>query len=262
MMKTLIEKIGLASIGMVESLKQTIIFALRVIFRIFDKNSYNSAVKMVLIDQIYFTSVQILPLFLIVAVIFGSILVFMLMLVVKELGMVQYIGRFMIGFVVYELAPLFTVILIALRSSSAINAEIAVMKVNKEIRTLEVFHIDAVNYLFLPRVINGVISVVLMNSLFSIVILLTGLLFSKLIFGMSYNMYAEVLLSSIFFSDVIILYLKCITLGVFITLIPILYGLSATNELTSIPIAVLNGMVKVFIAIVMIEVLSLILKLV
>jgi phospholipid/cholesterol/gamma-HCH transport system permease protein len=38
--------------------------------------------------------------------------------------------------------------------------------------------------------------------------------------------------------------------------------LSATNELTSIPIAVLNGMVKVFIAIVMIEVLSLILKLV
>jgi phospholipid/cholesterol/gamma-HCH transport system permease protein len=152
--------------------------------------------------------------------------------------------------------------LIALRSSSAINTEIAVMKVNKEIKTLESFHIDSINYLFLPRIIDGVVSVVFMSSLFSIVVLATGLLFSKLIFEMSFNMYAEVLLSSIYFSDIIILFLKCVTFGVFITLIPILYGLSATNELTSIPVSVLNGMVKVFIAIVIIEVLSLILKLI
>jgi len=261
-MKILVEKIGLSFLSIIGSLKETLFFAITVIGRIFNKNSYNSAVKMVLVDQIYFTSVQILPLFLAVAVIFGSILVFILMLVVKELGMVQYIGRFMIGFVVNELSPFLTVLLIALRSSSAINTEIAVMKVNKEIKTLEVFHIDSINYLFLPRVLNGVVSVILMNSLFSIVILASGLLFSKLIFEMSFNMYADVLLNSIFFSDIIILYLQCITYGIFITLIPILYGLSATDELTSIPVAVLNGMVRVFIAIVMIEVLSLILKLI
>lgn len=261
-MKTLIEKIGLSVLGMFGSLRATLLFAARVVCRIFDKNVYNSAVKMVLFDQIYFTSVQILPLFLTVAVILGSVLVFILMLVVKELGMVQYIGRFMIGFMVNELSPFITVILIALRSSSAINTEIAVMKVNKEIKTLEVFQIDTINYLFLPRVINGVASVVFLNSLFSIVVLATGLVFSKLIFQMSFEVYTDVLVNSIYFSDIIILYLKCITYGVFITLIPIMYGLGATKELTSIPIAVLNGMVRVFLAIVIIEVLSLILKLI
>jgi phospholipid/cholesterol/gamma-HCH transport system permease protein len=261
-MKILVENIGFSFLRMITSLKETLLFAARIFFRIFDKNSYNSAVRMVLIDQIYFTSVQILPLFLTVAIIFGSVLVVILMQVIKELGMVQYIGRLMIGFLVNELSPVITVLLIALRSSSAINTEIAVMKVNKEIKTLEAFNIDSTNYLFLPRIINGVVSVVFMNSLFSIVVLATGLLFSKLIFEMSFNMYTDVLLNSIFFSDLIILFLKCATFGVFITLIPIRYGLSASNELTSIPVSVLNGMVRVFIAIVIIEVLSLILKLI
>ena len=44
--------------------------------------------------------------------------------------------------------------------------------------------------------------------------------------------------------------------GLFITMIPIRLGLNASQELTSIPVAVLNGMVKVFLAIVTIEVLS------
>jgi len=75
------------------------------------------------------------------------------------------------------------VLLIALRSSSAINTEIAVMKVNNELKTLDVFNIDVISYLFLPRIINGVVSVVLLSSLFSILALLSGLLFSNLILG-------------------------------------------------------------------------------
>jgi phospholipid/cholesterol/gamma-HCH transport system permease protein len=47
---------------------------------------------------------------------------------------------------------------------------------------------------------------------------------------------------------------------IFITLIPIRLGLHASQELTSIPIAVLNGMVMVFIAIMVIEVLSSIIR--
>ena len=54
----------------------------------------------------------------------------------------------------------------------------------------------------------------------------------------------------------IIVLLKSATFGFFITLIPISQGLNASQDFTSIPIAVLNGMVKVFLAIVVIEVLS------
>lgn len=261
-MQKLIENIGRSFIRLIGPFRHTLMFAFMVFRRMFQKTAYNSAVKMVLIDQIYFTSVQILPLFLTAALIFGSILVFILMLVVKELGSVQYIGRLMIGFVVNELSPFLIVILIALRSSSAINAEIAVMKVNREIETLQVFNIDALTYLFLPRIINGVISVVFLTSLFSIVVVFTGLLFSAIFFDLNFNMYVDVLTNAFFLSDIAILYLKCILFGFFITLIPILYGLSATNELTSIPVSVLNGMVNVFIAIIIIEVMSLIPRLI
>jgi phospholipid/cholesterol/gamma-HCH transport system permease protein len=162
------------------------------------------------------------------------------------------------GFIVTELSPLITVLLIALRSSSAMNTEIAVMKVSKEIRTLEWFNIDGISYLFLPRVISGVIAVVLLSGIFSIVVLASGFTYFMLFFGMSLDSYANLLLNSADFSDIILTIVKCSAFGLFITVIPIRYGLSASDELTSIPIAVLNGMVAVFIAIIIIEVLTLI----
>ncbi len=256
----IIERIGKTSINATRSFRDTLSFAFTIILKMFSKNSYSSATRMVLINQIYFTSVQILPLFIGISIILGSLLIGIVFQIIKTLGLAEYLGRILMGLVVTELSPFVTVLLIALRSSSAINAEIAVMKVNKELNTLDKFNIDVIDYLFLPRVINGVISVVLLSALFSILTLTSGLLFSKLMFGMSLDTYSNVLLNSANFYDIVISLVKCCTFGFFITLIPIRFGLHATNDLTSIPIAVLNGMVDVFIAIVLIEVLSLILS--
>jgi len=49
--------------------------------------------------------------------------------------------------------------------------------------------------------------------------------------------------------------------GFVVMLIPIYSGLKATSAYTAIPISVLNGMVKLFIALFFIEVLSLLLQL-
>jgi phospholipid/cholesterol/gamma-HCH transport system permease protein len=258
-MTAALEYIGTSCMNMAKSVYDTLFFAITVILKMFSRTSYNSAVKMVLINQIYFTSLQILPLFIGISVIFGSLVISIVFQIVKSLGLADYLGRILMGLVVTELSPFITVLLIALRSSSAINTEMAVMKVNRELRTLEVFNIDVIDYLVLPRIINGILSVVLLSSLFSILALTSGLVFSKLIFGMGVEMYTNVLLKSANFYDIVISLVKCCTFGFFITLIPIRFGMQASYELTSIPVAVLNGMVKVFIAIVLIEVLSLIL---
>jgi phospholipid/cholesterol/gamma-HCH transport system permease protein len=259
-MTAALESVGRSCLNMAKSFYDTLFFAITVILKIFDRRNYNSAVKMVLVNQIYFTSMQILPLFIGISIIFGSMVISIVFQVIKSMGLADYLGRILMGLVVTELSPFITVLLIALRSSSAINTEIAVMKVNNELKTLEAFNIDVINYLFLPRIINGVVSVVLLSSLFSILALTSGMLFSKLIFGMSVDVYTNVLLKSADFYDIVISLIKCSTFGFFITLIPIRFGLQASSELTSIPVAVLNGMVKVFIAIVLIEVLSLILS--
>jgi phospholipid/cholesterol/gamma-HCH transport system permease protein len=248
--------IGRSAVNAFLSLSALFAFVVQVIFRLCRLRTYNSASRMVLISQLYFTAVQILPLFLFVAAVFGSLVNGMFFQVIKDLGLADYLGRLLMGFVVTEVSPFVTVLLIALRSSSAINAEIAVMKVNHELNTLNVFNIDLINYLFVPRILNGMISMVLLSSLFSLVVLAIGLGVSSVIFGTSVDAYIDTLLDSASVFDMVVVLMKCATFGFFITLIPIRIGLSASMDLTSIPVAVLNGMVKVFIAIVIIEVAS------
>lgn len=255
------ENLGRRIILMLTAFADTIFFSSKVLIRIFQRKTYSSAMREVLVNQIYFTSVQILPVFLIVSVIFGSLLIGIVFQLLKELGLTGFFGHVLMGLIVTELSPLLTVLLITLRSASAINTEMAVMKVNREIKTLEIFHIDVIDYLLVPRIINGILSIVLLSSLFSVVLLVSGILFSWLIFGMSIDVYTNILLNSANFSDILIALFKCAIYGFFITLIPIRFGLRASHELTSIPIVVSQGMVNVFSAILFIEVLSLLTKL-
>ena len=147
--------------------------------------TYNSATRTVLINQIYFTSVQILPAFLLVSAFFGSLFIGVVFQVLKDLGLVALLGNVLMGLIVTELSPFFTVLLITLRSGAAINAEMAAMQVNREIKALETFRIDIIDYLLAPRVVSGVISVVLLSFLFSIVLMTSGILFSRVIFDIS-----------------------------------------------------------------------------
>lgn len=257
-MVSTIENIGRISLDAYRSLYETLAFSGRVIKKIIDGKTYNSATRGVLLNQIYFTAVQILPLFLVGSIVFGTLLIGVVFQMITDLGLAEYLGKILMGLLVIELAPLITALLIALRSGSAINAEIAVMKMNRELKTLEAFRIDWTEYLFVPRIVNGMISVSLLTSLFSVVVLISGLVFSNLMFGMSFDAYANILLESTELADMVLSIVKAAAFGFFVTLIPIRAGLSATRELTSIPVSVMNGMVSVFMAIIVIEVLSLI----
>ena len=257
----LLENIGRLEIKTAQSFIDTISFARKVIFRMFQPCTYNSAMRMVLVNQIYFTSVQILPVFLLVSIVLGSLLIGIAFQLLKQLGLTDHFGHVLMGLIVTELSPFFTVLFITLRSSSAINTEMAVMKVDGEIKALETFRIDVIDYLLIPRIINGIVSLVLLSSLFSIVLMFSGILYSRIIFGISMDTYSSILLNSANFSDIVIALIKCAFFGFFVTLIPIRSGLRASHEFTSIPIAVSSGMVNVFTAIIIIEVLSLVTKL-
>jgi len=150
--------------------------------------------------------------------------------------------------------------LISLRSGTAINTEIAVMNVNKELNTLREYKIDLIDYLFLPRIISGMISVTSLSIVFAIIMLSSGYLFTLFYMNMDLYTYKNLLFGAVEVKDVVVLVLKGLAFGFVITLIPIYSGLKTTNSYTAIPISVLNGMVKLFIAIFLIEVLSLVIQ--
>lgn len=259
-MVTFIEGIGTRTLKLCRSAFETLFFTWQVILHLLDLKTYNKATQLVIITQLYFTAVQILPLFIYISALMGLFLMGIVLDSIKQMGMAGNLGNILMGFIFTEVCPFMTVLLLALRSGAALNTEVAVMKVSKELDALNVFRIDAFDYIVIPRILSGIISVVLLNGIFTLVLLASGALFSRMIFGLAFDAYIRILVVSADFSDLVILILKCATFGFFITLLPIRYGLTASNELSSIPIAVLTGMNNVFIAIVVIEVLSLILS--
>ncbi len=257
-----IETIGDKTIKSFQSLFEALKFTSICLFHIVQLKSYNPAMRMVLTKQIYFTAVGIIPLFTMMAAIFGSVIIGVVIALATQYGLADKIGSIIITFVIDEFAPFFTAILISLRSGTAVNTEIAVMKVNQELNTLKEYKIDIIDYLFLPRIISGMISVTSLSILFAIIMLSSGYIFTLFYMNMDFHTYRQLLISSIEISDLAILLIKSMAFGFVTMLIPIYSGLNTAPSYTAIPISVLNGMVKLFIALFFIEVLSLLAQLI
>lgn len=260
MIKKAIEGIGEKVVANYRDLHDLVVFAVSCIFFLVTPSSYDRATRKVLIRQVYFTSVQILPFFLTLCFVFGSITIGAAMGAVKQMGLFDMLGEMVFGLVITEIAPLLTVILISLRSSSAMNTEIAVMNVNNELDTLRAFGIDEKRYLAMPRIINAVVSIVMLSYLFAFISVLSGSFFSLLFFGTGFELYLNILAKSISLGDIGILLFKSVAFGLAVSIIPIYSGLLASKQMTGIPISVLKGMVRIFNAIIFIEVASLALK--
>jgi len=262
MIMKFIEGVGEKTLNALFSIYEALKFSFICIVHMLQPQSYNPAMRMVLTKQIYFTAVTVIPTFIMMAVIFGSVIIGVVIALATEYSLQDQIGSIIITFVINEFAPFFTALLISLRSGTAINTEIAVMNVNRELNTLKEYDINIIDYLFLPRIISGIISVVSLSILFALIMLGSGYIFTLFYMNMDFHTYKYLLVSAIEVKDIVVLLLKSIAFGFVTMLIPIYSGLKTAKAYTAIPISVLNGMVKLFIAIFFIEVLSLVLQLI
>ncbi len=260
MLLTTIEKIGDSAIKSFSSVYEVAKFALVCIIHMLTPSSYNPAMMMVFTKQVYVTAVQIIPFFTFLAFLFGSVIIGFVISLAFNFSLHNQIGSIVIHFTLDEFAPFFTALLVALRSSTAINTEIALMKVNNEIQTLEHYNIDLINYLFIPRIFAGMLSVTSLSLIFAIVMLISGYVFTLFYMSMDIDSYVKMLINSIQIKDFMILLIKSLTFGFILMLIPIYSGIKTMHNYSAIPISVSGGMVKLFIAIFAIEVLSLLLQ--
>ncbi|PLA74133.1 ABC transporter permease [Hydrogenovibrio sp. SC-1] len=237
-------------------------FALSVFWHALLPQSYHPAMRMVLVKQIYFTAVQVLPVFVLIAFIFGSIIIGSVIILASELGLLNEIGSILVYFIFNEFSPFFTALLVALRSGAAVNTEISLMHVNHELDALTSYQVNLIDYLFLPRILSGVVSVTGLAIVFSFIMLVSGYLFSLFFMQMELTSYLRILLNAVSFDNILMLLLKSMTFGFFIMLLPIHSGLKTGSCYSDIPVAVLKGMVSLFVALFVIEAVSLLIWLV
>lgn len=226
----------------------------------FNPRTYDSATRWIITKQIYFTAVQALPIFLAYSLIISVLLIKIMVSVARDYGLSEYVPGLMVGFLVMELLPLLSVLFVALRSGAAINTEIALMHVNNEIMSFEHAQIDPARYEFMPRVVGGVISVLALTGL-SVLTTLAAAYFVIYDFDWSNLVnYTHGMAQLMPVSMVMALIIKTILFGLCVTLIPIKTGLEIPKRLFLVPVSVLKGMMRVFFAIVLIEVASLTFK--
>jgi phospholipid/cholesterol/gamma-HCH transport system permease protein len=259
-MTPLLTRRGAALLATWRIWRDTLRFAARAILTAASPAAYNSATRMVVMKQIYFTAVQILPGFTLFAALLSYVLIQIVVTTAASYGLSDYALEVTTRVLVLELLPLITALFVALRSSSAINTEIALMKINGELLALESACVDTMRLEFMPRVIGGMISVLALTAVTSVMALVLAYL---AVYGWqtwSLPDFSRVM-GKVFEDAVLIgILLKSLAFGLAVTVIPVAEGMATPRMLFMAPISVLRGMVRLFFALMLIEVASLAFK--
>jgi phospholipid/cholesterol/gamma-HCH transport system permease protein len=235
-------------------------FLVQAVLLLLERSTWNRATFDVVIKQVYFTAVQILHVFLGYTLVISWLIITIILTTARDFGLTEFASEMTIRVLVLELLPFLTALFIALRSGSAINTEVALMQVNNELDALAHCKVPPMQFEFLPRLIGGVVSVVALAGLAGLIALLMGYF---TIYGVStagFEPYTQTIAKIFDFRIVAGLLLKCVLFGLAVTLIPVTAGLETPKKLFMVPVSVLRGMMRVFFAIVTIEVVSLALK--
>lgn len=222
--------------------------------------TWNRATFDVVVKQIYFTAVQILHVFLGYALVISWLIITIILSTARDFGLTEFASEMTIRVLVLELLPFLTALFVALRSGSAINTEIALMQVNNELDALAHCKVPPMQFEFLPRLIGGVVSVVTLAGLAGLLALLMGYLAIYGVNAAGFEPYTRTIAKIFDFRIMAGLIAKCALFGLAVTLIPVTAGLETPKKLFMVPVSVLRGMMRVFFAIVAIEVVSLALK--
>ena len=122
--------------------------------------------------QIHAVGISALPVVLALAAITGATTVTQAgALVGQDSDLTQ---RLLVFGLFFELAPLFTALVIVARSSATIASELAVMRVHDEYRALRRMGVPVAEYLLLPRVVAMAVALAVTTALFQAVAIFSG----------------------------------------------------------------------------------------
>ncbi len=193
--------------------------------------------------QVRFTALDALPLTLITAFLMGGITLIQVYGQLSGFGAENYLSQLLAKLVIRELGPLLVGVIVIGRSGTAIAAELASMKINGEVDALCAMGVNPVQFLLVPRILGGVLSVFTLIVFFDATALLGGfmLAWSRMPLSLSYFLHA--LSDTIGGRELAITLLKSIVFGGSIPLLCAFYGLRVWQSTTEIPQAVTKAAV-------------------
>ena len=218
-------------------------------------STYNKATRLVIEKQIYFTAWQILPGFALFSALFSFLIIDIVASAGREYGLYEYSLELIVRVLILEILPLMTALFVALRTGAAINTEVALMRIQKELDALQRIGVDPMRLELLPRVIGGTVSVAALTAVNVVVALwISHLVVIELNpWTLTAGDFTQMIGKVLDVATIAVLWLKTLAFGLAVTVIPIASGMGIPQKLFYAPIAVLRGMVRLFFALMLIE---------
>ncbi|MBK8063639.1 MAG: ABC transporter permease [Betaproteobacteria bacterium] len=228
-------------------------FGARALVMAASPSAYDATTRNVMAKQIYFTAWQILPGFVLVCALLCYVVIRIVVSTAVQYGLSDYGLSMVLRLLVLELIPVFVALFVALRSGAAINTEVTLMHIRGDLEALQARGDDPMRHELVPRVVGSAVSVVALTVLGGTIALLLAYF---ALYGFSpwgLTEYTRAIGQTFDPTVTLGLGLKALFFGLAVAVIPITASLEASREIRLAPIAVLNGMVRLFLTLTMIE---------
>ena len=200
-------------------------------------------VRKIILEQIYFTAVQALPIIIPIAIILGSMIIIQFS---KFSGQID-LGRITALIILRELGPVVTAFLIILRSATAVTTEISYMNVFHEFDALEMSGIDPFWMVCVPRLMGITTAVLCLFIVFDIVAIFGGYAVVWMVTYIYLGDYLLQIANAITAADIAVGIIKAVLFGITITVTCLYHGFNTKKHITQIPVATSRASVQCFI---------------
>lgn len=202
----------------------------------------------VVIKQVKFTGLQAFRIIGFISILIGGLTIMNALPALEGVGRKQLISSILIFVIVREIGPLITGIVIIVRSGSAITAELATQKLNKEIDALELHGIDPYQYIVLPRLFGGAIATLTLLIYFDGIAFIGGYLVAEMLnVDINPREFFGDVLGALTLGDIFTSVFKGIVFGLIIPLVCTYHGFLPT-KLFEVPIFVSRAVVRSLLA--------------
>lgn len=165
----------------------------------------------------------------------------------------NFVGLLLTILFVREAGAVMSAFAIISMIGSSMASEIATMRVTEQIDAIQVLKVHPVRYLFVPRVLAGIIMMPFIVILASVIGVIAGAVTSDLSAGLSYRAYFDSAWLGVYIKDLFVSLFKAACFGGTIALISCTCGYHASGGAKGVGLATTKAVVWSFVAIVIID---------
>lgn len=206
-----------------------------------------------LLEQCHRFGITSLPITLSIVGMTSVIVASQVALEMVKQGGSNFVGLLMSMLIVREAGVIMSGFALISMIGSSLASEIATMKVTEQIDAIKVLKVDPIEYLFVPRVLSGLIMMPPVVAIASALGVFAGAVTSNLAARLSYKAFFDSAWLGIYMKDLGVCMLKAATFGAVIALVSCSCGYVASGGAKGVGEATTKAVVWSFLAIVILD---------